>query len=176
MPKHKKQRRTKRSQRGGGVMYDWFGIGNPDVPVYQSQVSSQESQGWGDWFSGVGTKTKEQANNLITSADNIVGTAANTATEAVSGAANAVTSAVSFDTTQPPYTSPPYNPEQVVGGGRRGRKSKKLRGRKLHGGKGGLGLTYYATDVSGMKVADPTYWIKGGSRRSLKKTRHRKSR
>ena len=170
MTRHKKQRRTRRSQRGGGVMYDWFGIGSPDAPVYQSP----ESQGWGDWFSGVGTKAKEEATNVITSADNIIGSAANTATEAVSGAANAVTSAVSSDTTQPPYTSPPYNQGQVVGGGRRRRKSRKLHRSKLRGGKGGLDLTYYATDVSGMKVADPTYWIKGGSRRH--RTRHRKRR
>ena len=47
----------------------------------------------------------------------------------------------------------------------------------MKGGKGGLGLTYYATDVSnsGLKVAEPTYWIKGGSRRRNIKTR-RKSR
>ncbi len=45
----------------------------------------------------------------------------------------------------------------------------------MRGGKGGLGLTYYATDVSnsGLQVADPTYWIKGGSRRR-KSRKHRK--
>jgi hypothetical protein len=35
----------------------------------------------------------------------------------------------------------------------------------MHGGKGDLGLTYYASPVQGANVAEPTYWIKGGSRR-----------
>jgi hypothetical protein len=28
----------------------------------------------------------------------------------------------------------------------------------MKGGKGGLGLTYYASPVSDLKVAQPTYW------------------
>jgi len=50
--------------------------------------------------------------------------------------------------------------------------------RKYKGGKGGLGLDYYATEVSGLKVAEPTYNMKygltcGGTKRKnkLKKTR-----
>jgi hypothetical protein len=51
----------------------------------------------------------------------------------------------------------------------------------MKGGKGGLGLTYYATPVSGLNVAKPTYWIpnqsiKGGSRRKRKSKKSRKSR
>jgi hypothetical protein len=51
----------------------------------------------------------------------------------------------------------------------------------MKGGKNGLGLTYYASPVSGLAVAKPTYWMnangdckltKGGSRkRRVKKTR-----
>lgn len=48
----------------------------------------------------------------------------------------------------------------------------KSRRKKMRGGKGGLGLVYYATPVSGIKVAEPAYWIKGGSR----KRRHRHTR
>lgn len=65
----------------------------------------------------------------------------------------------------------------TVGGKRR------RRARTMKGGKGGLGLTYYASPVSGLKVAEPTtlqfyangtnqYSIKGGSR----KRRGRKTR
>ena len=65
-------------------------------------------------------------------------------------------------------------------GGRRRRRRKTMKG-----GKGGLGLTYYASPVSGLKVAEPTYWINqntntnltGGSRRRKRRTRKsRKSR
>ena len=63
-------------------------------------------------------------------------------------------------------------------GGKRRRHSRTMKG-----GKGGLGLTYYASPVSGLKVAEPTTWqyyangtnqysVKGGSR----KRRGKKSR
>jgi hypothetical protein len=66
----------------------------------------------------------------------------------------------------PPASSTTYMPQSVGGRRRRGHRgrSRKL-SRKLSGGKGGLGLTYYATPVSGLKVAEPTYWIKGGTKR-----------
>lgn len=53
-------------------------------------------------------------------------------------------------------------------GGRRSRR------RKMRGGKGDLGLMYYATPVSGIKVVEPTYWIKGGSRKRRHTRRHKK--
>ena len=60
---------------------------------------------------------------------------------------------------------------------------RKRNVRSMKGGKGGLGLTYYASPVSGLRVAEPTSWqfyangtnqysVKGGSR----KRRGRKSR
>jgi hypothetical protein len=53
----------------------------------------------------------------------------------------------------------------------------------MKGGKDGLGLTYYASPVSGLKVAEPTYWvnsntnqsIKGGSKSKRSDTKRRKS-
>ena len=67
---------------------------------------------------------------------------------------------------------------------RRGRGRTMKGGRKLTGGKGGLGLTYYASPVSGLKVAEPTYWINqntntnltGGTKRSHTKRRKSSSR
>jgi hypothetical protein len=49
----------------------------------------------------------------------------------------------------------------------------------MRGGKGGLGLTYYATPVSGLKVVEPNEWLlynnganyKGGSRKRRCKTK-----
>jgi hypothetical protein len=57
------------------------------------------------------------------------------------------------------------NANQYSMGGRRSRR------RKMRGGKGDLGLTYYATPVSGIKVVEPT---KGGSRRRRRTRRHKK--
>lgn len=53
--------------------------------------------------------------------------------------------------------------------------------RKYKGGKGGLGLDYYATEVSGLKVAEPTYNMKygltcGGTKRKNKVKKTRKMR
>jgi len=75
---------------------------------------------------------------------------------------------------EPAPTSSPTNYEpaptnndanQYSMGGRRSRR------RKMRGGKGDLGLTYYATPVSGIKVVEPT---KGGSRRRRRTRRHKK--
>jgi hypothetical protein len=67
-------------------------------------------------------------------------------------------------------------PQSVGGRHRRGHKSRSRRSkfsdRRLRGGKGGLGLTYYATPVSGLRVAEPTYWIKGGTRRRRHTRKH----
>ena len=65
-----------------------------------------------------------------------------------------------------------------------GRRHRRGRGRTMKGGKGGLGLTYYASPVSGLKVAEPTYWINqntntnltGGTKRSHTKRRKSSSR
>jgi hypothetical protein len=56
------------------------------------------------------------------------------------------------------------------------KKQTMNKNKTMKGGKGGLGLTYYATPVSGLNVAEPTSWqyyangtnqytVKGGSKR-----------
>jgi len=107
----------------------------------------------------------------------------------------------SNSTVEPIYSSPPVEPisnpdtnpstEPVVAkvGGKKNRHVKnktkpntKAKSRKMRGGKP-LGLTYYATPVHGVKVAEPTYWEvygnghimkAGGSKRQLKKTRRQR--
>jgi hypothetical protein len=140
MTNHRKHRRTRRKgQKGGGLLYNWFGI---------------------DWFDSPETSSEPIYNNvqtqpepgIIEKFDNALGTAGEAVTGAISSTANAATNLVS------PTQQPMYN--TGVGGRRRRNASRNLRG-----GKGGLGLTYYATEVSGFKVAEPTTWLKGGSRR-----------
>ena len=75
----------------------------------------------------------------------------------VSSASSSLPSMPSFSSSSTaPAPVPSAVPPAVSGGRRR---------RHMRGGKGGLGLTYYASPVHGANVAEPTYWIKGGSRR-----------
>jgi hypothetical protein len=69
-----------------------------------------------------------------------------------------------------PNYSDPANPAPI--GGRR--RKKHMRGGI--GSSRGLGLTYYASPVNGIKVAEPTYmeFYKGGSRRRSRKCKRRK--
>ena len=55
---------------------------------------------------------------------------------------------------------------QPIGGKRRIRRSMK----------GGKGLTYYASPVSGLKVAEPTTWIGGSRKRKNKGKKSRRTR
>ena len=170
MTKHRTSRR-RRSQKGG--LFGFFESPDPNAPP---------KQGWGEWFSG---KTSNASGALTNVTDSVTQGASNlgssigstlnsnvdltgsTPVEAPIVVEPVVVEPVALE---PSIQSSVYNP---LGGRRR---------RKMKGGKGGLGLTYYATPVSGLNVAKPTYWIpnqsiKGGSRRKSKKSkRSRKSR
>ena len=109
------------------------------------------------------SKIKEQASNLNPFSST-------PAPAYTSNAAPAYTSnAAPSDTSQ---QTPQIKPLTSTMGG----KSRK----KLKGGKGGLGLTYYATPVSDIKVVQPNEWLpykinyKGGSRRRKRKSRKRR--
>ena len=166
MTKHRTSRR-RRSQKGG--LFGFFESPDPNAPP---------KQGWGSWFSGATT----EASGALTNATNSV-------TQGASNVGSSIKSILDSDLdltgpTEAPYvatvpTEAPYGPTEAptqssvynpLGGRRR---------RKMKGGKGGLGLTYYATPVSGLNVAKPTYWIqnqsiKGGSRRRQRKSRKSK--
>ena len=187
MTKHRRRHRVskRRNQKGGDLLnpFTWF-----------------QGDDWGGWFK----KATDTTSNLLNSANNTLGTAA---TNIASGAQSAVETAGKTLSTNIPLTLSPVEPvlkpepipepmsapepipepisnpvpnpvqDLSIGGKRR---KYTLKGRKNM--KGGLGLTYYATPVSNMKVAEPTYWevyangtnqynIKGGTR---KKTRRSK--
>ena len=169
MTKHRTSRR-RRSQKGG--LFGFFESPDPNAPP---------KQGWGEWFSG---KTSNASGALTNVTDSVTQGASNlgssigstlnsnvdltgsTPVEAPIVVEPVVVEPVALE---PSIQSSVYNP---LGGRRR---------RKMKGGKGGLGLTYYATPVSGLNVAKPTYWIpnqsiKGGSRRQRKSKKSRKSR
>jgi hypothetical protein len=199
MTKHKLNKRTrtiKRIQKGGNLLnpFTWF-----------------QGDDWGGWFSNIGSKASNTTNNLLSSANNALGSASNSIVSgtqnAFQSASNILNSDVPLTTPSPPLVEPvlpsplplpsyedkPVIPENnttltppisqpVVHdlsiGGKRRRKKYTQKGGK------NLGLTYYATPVSNMKVAEPTYWevyangtnqynIKGGSKKKNKK--HRKT-
>ena len=84
------------------------------------------------------------------------------------------------------YQNPEQDQQMSSYGGKRRRRSM-TKSKIMKGGKGGLGLTYYASPVSGIKVAQPTSWqyyangtnqysVKGGSKKRRKGRKSRKSR
>ena len=167
MTKHK---RTKRRNQRGGAWYNpmsWFSGTGTEVP-YAPKKSIF------DTITGATT-------NAVNSANTLVGDAANSVTQGASNISDSISSTLNTNVdvtgTQQPTDaqSTDVQPQPVpmpMGG------KKRRRSRTMKGGKGGLGLTYYASPVSGIKVAQPTTWLnystKGGSRR--RRTNKRKTR
>ena len=171
MTKHRKHRRTRRSQKGGGIL-DFFGFGSSTEPpvVEETGLISNLS----DSVSGATSNIVSGASNVVSGAENILSSSVEKAKGAVSSSGSWFSSLNPFSSAEQTQTTT-YNPQPTMGGKRR-RKSRKMRGAKyMKGGKGDLGLTYYATDVSndGLKVVEPTYWIKGGSKRRRRSHNYR---
>lgn len=177
MTKHRRTRR-RRSQKGGFLEYFGFGSSEPADPNAPGLLSKMTN-----WGSSALDKTKEVGNSV----ESGLGNFGRQASEGLSSlnvfgsSENNVPPVAVASSTVPPDTgsySSTSAPISVPAGGRRRRRATSMKG-----GKGGLGLTYYATPVSGLKVAEPNLWqfyakgtnqysIKGGSR----KRRTRKSR
>jgi hypothetical protein len=163
MTKHRRTRR--KSQRGG----DWY---NP-ISWFGSSESIEVAPVVNSSEPGLIDNLSNSVSGAASGAEGFLGSTFDKAKGAASGSSSWVSGLFSSGETQAPVQAPVqavesvYNQEPQTFGGRR--RSKARRG--LRGGKGGLGLTYYATPVSGIKVADPTYWINGGSRRRRRRTR-----
>jgi hypothetical protein len=164
-----KHRKTQRRRQKGGF---WpFTSSEPSDPYAQKRT-------WGQWFSGA----TGSAENTLTNIGNSISSGT---TNMVNSANNFMKSDVNFTGSQQPSQQPIQQqqyPNQQAYGGKRRRHSRRMKG-----GKGGLGLTYYAAPVSGLKVAEPDSWqyyanginqysAKGGSRKNKtrKTRRHRK--
>jgi hypothetical protein len=171
----KRRRNTRRKRQRGGF---WPFSSEPEDP---NAPKSGFFNSIGSYFSSATDK-----------ANTGLGTAASSITNSVSSLSNSLnpfssSSSTSYSSSPTSYSLPTSSTSSTTysssssasptvesnqtqlssyGGRRRHRR------RTMRGGKGGLGLTYYATDVSnsGLQVADPTYWIKGGSRRKTCKT------
>ena len=163
MTKYKRHKKTnKRSQRGGDLT-SWF------------TGTSSTASGYGESYS---EKAKKAYNNSMASLGSWVGSTPSSSSSYTSSSSSYTPSSSSTSSSYTPASAETMTPTtrpDTTGLARGGRKRRKMRG-----GKGGLGLTYYATPVSGLNVAKPTYWIpnqslNGGSRRKRRQRKSRKS-
>ena len=165
------QRRSRRLANRGGAWYNplsWFQ--KEEEQSYMSNLGMGMQPEEKPLLQSVG----EGAQNLMQTADQKIVEASNAISSGVSSASQSVQDVLKTDVpitgsseAEPSY-SQPLVPASSFGGRRRRGRSQRQRG-----GKGGLGLTYYASPVHGMKVAEPTYWeeYKGG--RSRRRTQRR---
>lgn len=164
------KRTHKRKQRGG----DWYNPASWFSSSTDPYAPVPPKKSWSDWWSsttGSAEASLASASNSISSgAQNIMSSANDYLSQDVN-VSNPNTNPINYNPAPAPI---PIN-TNPVGGKRRKTKSKSHRGGKS------LGITYYATPVTGMKTAQPNYWIKGGKkskkgkRKGSKKTRrHRK--
>lgn len=172
MSRGKSQRRTQKRSHSqhksrkvmGGAWYNplsWF---KEEEPSYFSPSVEEKPllQSVGEGAQGL----MQTADQKILEASNAISSGVSSATQNVQDVLSTDVPLVASETSVPPTYTQPAAPAAAFGGRRRRQRA----------GKGGLGLTYYATPVDGMKVAEPTYWeeYKGGSRR--KRRTQRKSR
>jgi len=129
--------------------------------MHKTKSKKNKKQNGGFMYSS--NPQSQGSNSYIQSMDNKLGSFFSSVSSGVSNLWNRTKNSLS--------SSSPYGTGTGTSYG--GKKTRKYKG-----GKGGLGLDYYATEVSGLKVAEPTYNMKygltcGGTKRKnkLKKTR-----
>jgi hypothetical protein len=186
MTKHRQTK--KRSQKGGFL--GLFSDGDQENII---PGSSDSGSSWLN-FGSLWEKTKQTTSGLVGQANDLVGNTANAVSssvaQGVSSASNLLNQDVPLNNNS--SVAAPIAPtisqsdtsvisSNPAGGKRRSRSRSNKRSKSMKGGKNGLGISYYATPVSGLAVAKPTFWInpsgeckltKGGSKkRRVKKTR-----
>ncbi len=135
-----RHRRTRKRQRGG-----FWPFTSSSSDPYQTTSSSSS---WTDWFSSLGTKAKDTTTGIVNSTESALTRATDNISSGISSAMDSTSGALSET-----------NSYQSAGRKRRGKRVTKRRKRRSMKGGRGLGLTYYATPVSGIKMAQPTSWI-----------------
>jgi hypothetical protein len=164
------RKNTRRKSQKGGAWYNptsWFQPSDPYAP----------KRSWGDYLSGTTNNIENSLSNLSTNIVDKTKSLGNSISSSISPSSETSVQPTPVQTQQPVETIQEQNQLQPMTAGRRRKMSQKMRG-----GKNGLGLSYYATPVSGIKVVEPTYWIygsknnmKAGSKKRNHKM-HKKSR
>lgn len=187
-----KHRKTRRSQKGG--LFGFFETPDPYAPkkpsLMESMFGTSTSTGTGTGyqnptqpssFFGSSSQPQSQSSSFFGSSN-----PNQSQSSSFFGNSNPNKNQGSF---QSPAGNSSYGSGSGYGyGGKRGKRSMTkgmTKGKTMKGGKGGLGLSYYASPVSDLKVAEPTSWqyyangtnqysVTGGSKK--RKNRTRKSR
>ncbi len=151
-------RKTRKSYKGGFL---GFSEGtNSSYPSSSYPSSNYPSSSYSNTYS---TNNNSGLDSVLGSVKN----AYNSASQSVSNAYNNISNPTPSYT----YEDPNKKPWWKFWGGKR---SRKIRG----GAQVGYPDLSLATDVNGIKVVEPTYWIKGGkrskSKRNKKSRRYRK--
>ena len=158
MTKYKKNKKTNKRRQRGGWFDSWPFTSSNDDQGYGAQASALGSQA-SQKVSAMGAEVSEKA-----------------------GKAKSYFESFFKSSPAPSYTpTPTYTPASATPTTRPDTTGGRKR-RKMQGGKGGLGLTYYATPVLKSEVVGPNEWLsykinyKGGSRKRRCKTRKCKTR
>jgi len=190
MVKHRSQQKTRKYNQKGGSWFNFtWGNSDPNAP----------QRSWGDWWN---SSTGSVENGL----SNIVNTSSSFVSEGVSDLKGSVGSALGLGSNEPKTeVAPEPNQETVIveqpieksqetvsqpveeltikETPKNVEISEQINGGKKKNMKGGktLGLTYYASPVHGLKVAEPTFWLKpatqtkGGSKSHKKHNKNKKN-
>ena len=145
------RKNTRRKSQKGGAWYNptsWFQPSDPYAP----------KRSWGDYLSGTTNNIENSLSNLSTNIVDKTKSLGTSISSSISPSSDTSVEPIPVQPQQPVETIQQPNQLQpmTAGRGRRRKVSQKMRG-----GKNGLGLSYYATPVSGIKVVQPTYWIYG---------------
>ena len=183
----RKNRHTRRKRQKGGFWNPFSS--EPDDPYapksgFFSNIGSYFSSATDKANTGLGNAASGITGSVTSTLSSLNPFSSSSSSSTPSSYSSPSSSSSSYSS--PSSTSTSYaSPSSEIASQSTGQVSSSYGGRSkrkaMRGGKGGLGLTYYATDVanSGLKVAEPTYWIKGGSKRrrtrKIRKSRkHRK--
>lgn len=188
MTKHKRTNR-RRSQKGGFSLnpLNWFSSSDsdPNAPGFWDQTKKNVTSGMEQLNSGVGSLGSNIKNTVADTATSINPFSSSTNNLEPSN----MNSSNTYDsnTTSTNYSEPSNMNSSNTNGDNLQQYAGKRRRRRCKTMKGGLGLTYYASPVSGLKVASPNSWqfyangtnqysSKGGSRKRKHHKHMRKSR
>lgn len=167
---HRRTRHRSRSQKGGAWYnpFSWFGSSQTYVPEQEKSMVNRIGESISSGIQKVDDTLASASTSISQGATNIV----NSTTDLLNKDVSLVAPVIQTPS-QPTIT---YSPSAV--GGKRHKRSlrhnkanRKTRSKATSKGGRGLGLTYYATPVSDIKIAEPTYLLnyEGGRKRKSSK-------
>ena len=146
-------RKTRKSYKGGFLGFSEGTNSNYPSSSYSNTYSTNNNSG---------------LDSVLGSVKN----AYNSASQSVSNAYNSISNPTPSYT----YEDPNKKPWWKFWGGMRSKSNTQTKALKRGGAQVGYPDLSLATDVNGIKVVEPTYWIKGGKRRNKRSKRSKRYR